>query len=141
MAKVYDVVKRALSLIQVINPKQTFSASDMASAIMALNGMMIRWEADGVSVGWSPVADPEDQVHVPPEALDAVTYNLGIVMAPEYGVEPMPVVLDYATRTLAAVYRDVLAANPIINQSSGPAPANSYSFYNVWNDQYSGWPY
>ncbi|HTH09268.1 MAG TPA: packaged DNA stabilization gp4 family protein, partial [Acidovorax sp.] len=107
MAKYADAVKRSLRLIQVINPTQQVSASDMQTGIEVLNSMLTRWEADGVALGWAPSIVPDDELSVPDEAIEAVVYNLALRLCPEYGVEPMPVVVAGAQVGMAALERDI----------------------------------
>ena len=76
MATVAKVVGRALRLIQVIDARQPVRASDMETAIEALNAMIRRWEADGISLGWMPNDNPSEEVLVPDEAVQAVAANL-----------------------------------------------------------------
>ena len=134
MAKYADAVKRSLRLIQVINPTQQVSASDMQTGIEVLNSMLTRWEADGVTLGWAPSIVPDGELSVPDEAIEAVVYNLALRLCPEYGVEPMPVVVAGAQVGMAALERDIRAQSPIINYSSGPAPANYATNYNILID-------
>lgn len=134
MAKYADAVKRSLRLIQVINPSQAVSATDMQTGIEVLNSMLTRWEADGVSLGWAPSTAPDDELSVPDEAIEAVVYNLALRLCPEYGVQPMPAVIGGAQMGMAAIERDVRVQSPIINYSSGPAPANYATNYNILID-------
>jgi len=138
MTTVAKAVSRTLRLIGVQSPVQSTKPQDFDTCIEALNSMMARWEADGVSVGWSPVDNPSDELPVAIEVEKAVIYNLCMDVAPEFGVTPSQLVALNASMGLAAVYRDVLNANPIINESTGPEPRNGYSGYNVYSDGY-GW--
>ena len=113
MTTVSKIVARSLRLIQVIDPNQTVKASDMETAIDALNGMMIRWEADLLSLGWSPVSSPQDAMPIPVEAEQAVAYCLAVMLASEYGVSPLPAVVEFANSGYAALLRDQMVATPI----------------------------
>lgn len=140
--KYADAVKRSLRLIQVINPVQQVSDDDMQTGIQVLNSMLVRWEADGTTLGWSPGTSPDEELTIPDEAIEAVVYNLALRLCPEYGVQPMPVVIGGAQMGLAAIERDVRAQSPIINYSSGPAPANYVTNYNSLIDgPNKGWGY
>ena len=122
--KVEALVTRALRLIQVIDPIQSVKAADMESAIHALNGMMARIEADGTALGWSPVANPSDDLPLPVEAYQAIAYNLAVTVAPEYGVTPLPAVQGMALTGMADLLRDVAVAMPIQPILSIPTPAH-----------------
>jgi len=122
--KVENLIARALRLIQVQDPLQDVKAQDMEAGIDALNGMMRRVEADGIALGWSDVANPSDVLPLPDEALQAITYNLAIVLAPEFGVQPMPAVIAIATAGMNALMRDVAVATPIQPILAVPTPSN-----------------
>ena len=136
--KVDALIKRSLRLIRVIDVKQSLKAVDFQTGLEALNGMATRWEADGVSIGWSNVENPSDDVPAQDEVLDALAYNLAVRLRPEYGVELDPDVMTTAAILLASVYRDVLNSNPVMNESTGPMPNSGYSGYSAYYDGY-GW--
>ncbi len=124
MTTVAKAVARALRLIQVIDPTQTVKDQDMETAIEALNAMMQRWEADLLSLGWSPVAAPGDELPVPVEAEQAVAYCLAVLLAPEYGVTPLSAVVQLANASLNDLLRDQAVATPILPILDAPIPSN-----------------
>lgn len=134
--KVEELVARALRLIKVLDPNEAIEASDYETARFALNAMMARIEADGISVGWQDVDNPADELPLPPEAVEAIAYNLAIALADEYGQSITPSIATKAEQGLSSLYRDVLNANPIINRSSGPLPSNGWPYYNIRSDTY-----
>lgn len=136
--KVDRLVKRSLRLLKVIDVKQSVKAADMQTAIEVLNEMMARFEADGVSVGWSDVENPSDDVPLERENTAMASYNLALELQPEYGVEAEQMVIMRAAELLASAYRDVLNANPVMNESTGPQPNAGWSGYNAYYDGY-GW--
>jgi len=122
--KTEELVARALRLIQVIDARQPVKASDMQTGIAALNGLVRRWEANTLSLGWSPVSNPSDDLPLPDEALDAAAYNLALRLAPEYGVDPAAAVVQVALETLADLRRDQAVATPIRPILDAPIPAS-----------------
>lgn len=124
MSTVAQIVGRSLRLIQVIDARQPVKPTDMETGIFALNGMVRRWEADGISLGWIPVENPSDEVSVPEEAEQAVAANLAVLLAPEYGVAISPIVASMATQGMNDIMRDQAIATPIRPILSAPTPAN-----------------
>lgn len=120
--KTHDLVKRALRLIQVINPTQQVSAADMQTGIEVLNGMVTRLEADGISLGWQNVTAPDDELPLPEEALTPISFLLAIEISPEYGVEPMTVVAVKASDAMNTLLRDQMVATPIMPILDVPEP-------------------
>ena len=123
MMKVENLIARSLRLIQVIDPQQAVKATDMATGIDALNGMMARIEADGTALGWSPVANPSDDLPLADEMTQAIAYNLAVNLASEYGVTPLPAVQGMAVTGMADLLRDVAVATPIQPILSVPTPS------------------
>jgi len=122
--RVENLIARSLRLIQVIDPLQSVKAQDMETGIFALNAMMARIEADGTALGWSPVVNPSDELPLPVEAEQAIAANLAIVVAPEYGVTPLPTIQAMALQGMEALLRDVAVATPIRPILSVPLPDN-----------------
>ena len=111
--KVEKLVTRSLRLLQVIDPLQAVKPAYMESGIDALNGLMRRWEANGLTLGWTSVVNPSDDLPLPEEAEQAVAYNLAMILAPEWGVTPLPAVVAYALDGLSDLLRDQAVATPI----------------------------
>jgi len=129
MPTVLAVVTRALRLLRVVDPTETPQAEDVATAIAALNPMMTRWEANGISIGWSPVSSGDEDIPAPAEAEQAITFNLAATLRPEYGVAMDPEIYAIAEAGLADLRRDVAVANPMTWDRLG-------SRYNTRTDQY-----
>jgi hypothetical protein len=113
MATVAEIVSGALGLLRVLDATEAPEAEDMETAISALNMMMVRWEANGYSVGWSPVSNPADVMPNVPEADEAIMYNLAVKLRPRYGVSIDPDVFADASRLKSDVLADVFASSPM----------------------------
>lgn len=109
MAQVQTIINRALRLLGTLDANESPEAVDTQTAIEALNAMMIRWEADGISLGWSPVSAGSDTLPAPVEAEEAIAFNLAVKLRPEYGVTLAPDVVEFARQGLARVQADVYA--------------------------------
>lgn len=91
----------------MLDANESPEAVDTQTAIEALNALMVRWEADGVSLGWSAVASGSDTLPAPPEAEMPIAYNLAVVLRPEYGVQLAPDVIAMARDGLSRLLADV----------------------------------
>lgn len=109
MTKVVDIVGRALRVLRVIDPDEAVEARQFESARDGLNAMMAAWEAYGRALGWSPVANPDDDMPTPPEFDEAIAYNLACKLRPEYGKPLEPDVVDFAQSGLALIRTSVEA--------------------------------
>lgn len=122
MATVEKVVARALRLIQVINPRQPVQASDMQTGIEALNGMMNFWESKGLSLGWSDVENPSDELPTPKEAYLTIGANLALELASEYGTQPPQAVVAAAISGYSTLRGQQMVATPIRPILDVPVP-------------------
>lgn len=120
MTTVSDITRRALRLINVLDPNESPEAEDSDTAILALNGMCRRWEANGMALGWNDVANPSDVIASPPEADDAIAYNLALRLAPEYQQQPSVVIVQLAGDGLRELRRDCLVASPLYQCNDAP---------------------
>jgi len=125
MTTVAKLVARSLRLLQVIDAVQPVKPQDMTTAIEALNAMISRWEADGLALGWQAVVNPSDDLPIPEEAERPVAYCLAKELAPEFGVDPMPLVMEGAFSGLADLLRDQMVATPIRPILDVPIPSDN----------------
>lgn len=113
MTTAADFIKDTLLLIQAVDARQPVSSVDMATGIRFLNRYCTRLEANGITLGWSDVANPSETLPLPPEAELAVMYGLALDLAPQWGVVPLPNVVSGALEYGNALRRDQMVANPI----------------------------
>ncbi len=126
-----SLISRSLRLLRVIDAEEAPEAKEAQDALMALNGMLRRWEANGLALGWNTVSDVSEELPLPDEALDAVTFNLAVKLRPEYGVTIDPDVRAEAESGLSALRRDVKVAAPIVHDDCGWG-------YDIRSDSYYG---
>lgn len=100
------LITRSLRLIRSVDADEAPEAKAAEDALDALNQMLIRWEADGISLGWASVSDVQDDLPLPEEAIEAVTFGLASQLAIEYGVAPEAKVEQIAGRGYNALLRD-----------------------------------
>lgn len=124
MTQVSAIVRDALLLLGVQDAAEPVSAQEMQDGIRALNTMLARWEADGVSLGWAAVSAPTDTLPAPPEAEQPIIANLALKLRANYKVPIEPDVLQMATDGLAALRADVLA-NTFARVSYADLPAGT----------------
>lgn len=133
MTKVAEIVVGALGLLRVVSATEAPEAEDAKTAIDSLNRMMARWEANGYSVGWSPVANPDDDMPTPVETDEAIMYNLAVRLRPFYGVTLDPDVFNEARRLKSDVLADVFSSSPM---SMEPGLPGFRCRYNIRSDGY-----
>lgn len=133
MTTAATIVKRALRLLRVVDATEAPEAEDFETGRDALNGMLTRWEANGLAMGWQNVTNPTDELPIPPEAEQAVAFNLALVLRAEYGVSLDADVVQFATDGLAELQRDMLVANPLVLRPRLPRCGR----YNIYTGGYN----
>lgn len=113
MTTVVQLVSRSLRLLRVLDANEAAEAEDFATAVVALNAMCTRWEANGMALGWADVTAPDEEIPVPPEAEEAVVYNLALRLRAEYGVSLDQDVVSFARQGLAEIRRDRAVEMPL----------------------------
>lgn len=136
MATAGDIVSRALRLLTVLDPHEAAEAEDFETGAAALNAMCARWEADGLALGWSPVRNPLDPLPSPPEAEEALAYNLAVRLRPEYNVDLKPDIVGIAREGLSALLRDRLVEMPLTMRSRLDRGFGSNSWDRILNGAY-----
>lgn len=134
MTTAATIVSRALRLLRVVDSNEAPEAEDFETARQALNGMLRRWEANGLALGWQDVDNPADELSIPAEAEQAVAFNLALMLRAEYGVSLDADVVEFAQEGLAELRRDVLVANPLVLRQRLPRCGR----YNIYTDSYNG---
>ncbi|NJB80295.1 packaged DNA stabilization gp4 family protein [Xanthomonas arboricola] len=132
MTTVAQIVARSLRLLRVVDSNEAPEAEDFETARIALNGMMQRWEANGLALGWQSVQTPAEVLPAPPEAEQAIAYNLALMLRPEYGASLEADVIQTANDGLAELRRDMLVANPLVLRQRLPRCGR----YNIYTDEY-----
>lgn len=131
MTQVNDIVRDALGHLRVLDANAPVKPVDMRDAIRAMNLMLRRWEANGLALGWSDVSEPTDTLPLPPEAEEAVGYNLAVRLRARYGVQIDPDIVALASAGLSALQRDRIVEMPLVLDRAF-APCG----YNIRTDGY-----
>jgi len=74
-----------------INPSDSaIEGQEMLAGIETMNDMLSEWEASGIVLGFSPIADSADTVRVPRSTENAIKANLAGRMASDYSKQLSP---------------------------------------------------
>jgi hypothetical protein len=107
MTTVAAIVRDALGHLRVLDANEAVEAEDARDAVRALNLMMRRWEASGLALGWNDVTSVADTLPAPPEAEEAIGYNLALKLRARYGATLDQDTVALANDGLAALRADV----------------------------------
>jgi len=122
-------------VVRVLSGQPGFRFPDtmsMDGAIMALNSMVQRWEANGTALGWWPVTAVTDTLPAPPEAVEAIVYNLAVKLRSEYGASLDPDTVQFAREGIAALERDRLTEMPLRLKARLPGAGR----YDIYRDEW-----
>lgn len=133
MALVSDILRDALSHLRVADANEALDADHARDAMRALNMMVRRWEADGLSLGWTDVTSVDETLPAPAETEEALGYNLALRLRARFGVTLDPDVIELARQGLAALSADV-AATEFLRVDYDDLPAGTGQCYGSWRD-------
>jgi len=133
MAKTREIINDALEEIIVQAEEAQIEQAEGNAAIRALNDLMLDWDANGITLGYTVVADMGDEVTVAPGALRGIKTNLALELAARYNAQVTP---DLARRA-----RDgkITCIDLTLDQAgqvfSGNLPRGSGNDYPSWSDR------
>ena len=84
MATVAQVAKSSLQRILVQASEAELEPDEYQDFIFAMNNFMLSLDADGVTLGYTEVANLGDEVTIPTGALRGLIANMAIEVAPDY---------------------------------------------------------
>lgn len=124
MATAQQIMTRAARMIGVKQTGQPLSAEDNEVLLELLNAMLIRWEADGLALGFSSVSAATATLPIPTEAEEGVAANLAVRAAPEFQTSARPEIVALADQGLRALERDVI--KPVAVVTDVPSAGHGY---------------
>lgn len=119
MATANELVSRSLRLLGVIASGETIEASVGQDALSVLNGLLAELYEAGIGLPQYSVGALSDTLTLDAADLEAVAYQLGIRIAPEYGLMPSPQHFATAAQSMFRLRQRYL-------QPSHPIPATYY---------------
>jgi hypothetical protein len=110
MTTATQIVERALRLCRVLDASEAVEAGDSQDAIEALNNLGQRWLASGLLPAWTNATGPTFVLVTATSANEALAFGLALKIAPEYGVDLSPLVLEQSKSEIQTLWRDRLTA-------------------------------
>lgn len=120
MAKVGEIVIDALEDLVVQSDEAPIEQSEARAAIRVLNDLMLAWAAQGLSMGYTVVADMADILTVPDGAIRGIKANLALELAPKYDVAITPAMTYRAKEGLKAIRELCIEIAPLEYPSTLP---------------------
>ena len=102
MVTASDIIRRTLRLLGVIDANTAMQPEDAQDALDTLNAMLAEWYAAGIGLPDYSLSSLTDELATDAADREAVAYQLGLRIAPEYGVSLSP---EYAAMAEAAMGR------------------------------------
>lgn len=93
--------------------EQPLEAHAFQQGVRFLNRMMERLDAEGVSLGFTVVSNPDDLITVSPGAIEGIIFNLAVTLAPSFS--------KIVTPELALNARDGMDAMLRLAENNPPA--------------------
>jgi hypothetical protein len=105
MTTVAELASKSLRLILVKSAPLELTSQETDDYIQSLNDYMLALEADGIDIGYTEVSAGTDVVTVPKGAIRGIAANMAIEVAPEYGTQVSPAVVEAAREGMRVMLR------------------------------------
>ena len=118
-----EVIEAALQEILVQASEAPIEASDAQVAIKYLNRMMAKYDALGISLGYTAVTSLSDDVTIPDGAVEGVVKNLALALFPQYnapGAVPSAMLVMDAKDGLDAMRSLSISIGPMLYPDTLP---------------------
>ena len=103
MATAREVIKDALEDILEAGGDEPIEADQINDGIRYLNDMMLSWDAEGISLGFTKITRISEILTVPDGAIRGIKAHLSIELAPKYAAEVTAGLTRRASKGLAAI--------------------------------------
>jgi hypothetical protein len=135
MATALDVIRRAMRLIGALAEGELPTGEQSDDALLSFQAMIGEWETRGLKLGAmvDTTFTASTVIPLPPTHLNALAFNLAVVLAPEYGAQSaLPMLSPQAERAFDAQLSSYVrpVAVPI-----DPALTSQYGNL-IWSDPY-----
>lgn len=143
METAQSVISDALQEILVLASEQPVQPTDFQTARRYLNRMMTSLDAQGISLGYTVITNPDDLVTVPDGALEGVIFNLAKRLLATYDL-PLTAELDRNAREGMEAMRNIAVTvessrmpctMPIGSGNEDDYTYNDYHFYPCEDDE------
>lgn len=101
MATASDIIRRSLRLIGVLDAQMAMDANDAQDALDTLNAMLAEWHEAEVGLPDYSLASLTTDLASDAGDREALSYQLALRLAPEYGAAIGPEVASMAADTMA----------------------------------------
>jgi hypothetical protein len=129
MATAGSFITRALQKAKIQTAETPIEANEMQDGLDTLNDMLISWE-QVFQLGFSPVADKDDEIRVPRFAHAAIKAELALILGSEYDTPPDPVLIAEAKMRKDELMVAVITIGDVEFPDTLPVGSgNSCSFY------------
>jgi hypothetical protein len=114
MATANDLIARAMRLIGAIDPNQALEANMAQDALDTLNAMLAEWHEAGIGLPEYQLTSLFDTLSTDNADREAISYQLALRIAPEYGLAPSELVFRQAMESFYRLRsRYFTASHPI----------------------------
>ena len=95
------LLRRALLILNIADAEEALEAIESQDALDVLNAMLAEWHEAGIGLHDYSFTAITDTLATDAADSEAISYQLALRLAPEYGVVPSPAVGEMAQATMA----------------------------------------
>lgn len=125
MEKASVVIKDILQELLVQASEQSVEAVDSNTAIRYMNRFMAEQDALGISLGYTKITNPDDNVTIADGALSGLIFNVALRLAASYDIPPASTLVESARIGMNAMRKLAVNIKPSRNPSTLPIGAGN----------------
>ena len=131
MEKASTIIKDILQEVLVQASEQPIQGADSNTVIRYMNRYMASLDAQGVSLGYTKINNPDDPLTVPDGALEGIVFNVAKRILSQYDVVPVPTFIQNARDSEKVLFRLGVTIEPTAYPDTLPMGSG-----NEWDAQY-----
>lgn len=106
------VIRDILGEILVAGAEQPIEGVDSSLVIRTMNRFMSSLAASGISLGYTKINNPSEEVTVPDGALDGIIYNVALKLSSSYDIPISPMLQQSAADGMKAMRHIAVKVEP-----------------------------
>jgi len=121
---------------EVVQSKYKIEPVDLIDGLRYLNRMMLKFNAQGIELGYTALANPEDVLTVPDTAGMCMIKNLALILWPQYNIGPVnPLIKFSAKRSLDSMRAQAINTTEPA-QFPSTLPVGSGNYNGIYGDNF-----
>lgn len=105
-----ELITASFRKLAIRASESSLTEQEKTDALFELNNMMAQYETEGFHLAYTPVSSTSDEITTPEWSHRWMILSLAVLIAPEYGKQPSPVILADLSVAYKAIQNVLISA-------------------------------